>query len=92
MLAAMTILTFVQVVMRYWGLVLLGIIMVVITEIGMISPTVGLNLFVTSGITGMSLVQVTRAALPWLSVLLLFLVIITYEPQVALFLPNMIFD
>jgi C4-dicarboxylate transporter DctM subunit len=70
----------------------LGIIMVVNMEIGMITPPVGLNLFVTSGITGMSLVQVTRAALPWLAILLLFLVLVTYIPQISLFLPNLIFD
>ncbi|MDH5538193.1 MAG: TRAP transporter large permease subunit [Rhizobacter sp.] len=68
----------------------LGIIMVVNMEIGMITPPVGLNLFVTSGITGMSLVQVTRAALPWLSVLLIFLMLITYVPQISLFLPNLV--
>ncbi len=70
----------------------LGIIMVVNMEIGMITPPVGLNLFVTSGITGMSIVQVTKAALPWLSILLLFLLIVTYIPQISLFLPNLIFD
>ncbi|MCL4738418.1 MAG: TRAP transporter large permease subunit [Burkholderiaceae bacterium] len=70
----------------------LGIIMVVNMEIGMITPPVGLNLFVTSGITGMSLVQVVRAALPWLSVLLVFLVLVTYVPAISLTLPNLIFD
>ena len=69
----------------------LGIIMVVTMEIGMVTPPVGLNLFVTSGVTGMSLVQVTKAALPWLSVLLVFLVMVTYIPQISLFLPDMIF-
>ena len=69
----------------------LGIIMVVNMEIGMVTPPVGLNLFVTSGVTGMSLVQVIRAALPWLSVLLVFLMLITYIPSISLFLPNMIF-
>ena len=69
----------------------LGIIMKVNLEIGMITPPVGLNLFVTSGITGMSIFQVVRAALPWLSVLLVFLVIVTYAPQLSLFLPNMMF-
>ena len=43
--------------------------MVVNLEIGMVTPPVGLNLFVTAGITGMSIMQVVRAALPWLSVL-----------------------
>jgi C4-dicarboxylate transporter DctM subunit len=69
----------------------LGVIMVVNMEIGMVTPPVGLNLFVTSGVTGMSLVQVTRAALPWLSVLLIFLVIITYVPAISLTLPNLLF-
>jgi C4-dicarboxylate transporter, DctM subunit len=68
----------------------LGIIMVVNMEIGMITPPVGLNLFVTSGITGMSIVQVTKAAMPWLAILVLFLMIITYIPQITLFLPNLV--
>jgi C4-dicarboxylate transporter, DctM subunit len=70
----------------------LGIIMVVNMEIGMITPPVGLNLFVTSGITGMSIVQVVRAALPWLTILLGFLVMVTYIPQISLFLPNLLFN
>ena len=69
----------------------LGVIMVVNMEIGMVTPPVGLNLFVTSGVTGMSLVQVTKAALPWLMVLLEFLVIITYVPVISLGLPDMLF-
>jgi C4-dicarboxylate transporter, DctM subunit len=70
----------------------LGIIMVVNMEIGMITPPVGLNLFVTAGITGMNLVQVVRAALPWLSILLIFLMMVTYIPQISLFLPNLLFN
>lgn len=68
----------------------LGIIMVVNMEIGLITPPVGLNLFVTAGITGKNIVWVVRAALPWLMILLLFLIIITYVPQVSLFLPEYI--
>ncbi len=70
----------------------LGIIMVINMEIGMVTPPVGLNLFVTSGITNMSIMEVTRAALPWLMVLLVFLMIITYIPQITLFLPNLLFN
>ncbi len=66
----------------------LGIIMVVNMEIGMITPPVGLNLFVTSGITGMSVLQVVRAALPWLAILFVFLIIVTYVPWVSTYLPN----
>jgi len=69
----------------------LGIIMVVNLEIGMVTPPVGLNLFVTSGITGMSIMRVVRAALPWLSVLLVFLIIVTYIPQLSIWLPNKLF-
>ncbi len=66
----------------------LGIIMVVNMEIGMITPPIGLNLFVTSGITGMSLVQVVRAAMPFVAVLLLFLVLVTYIPAMSTWLPT----
>ena len=69
----------------------LGIIMVVNMEIGMVTPPVGLNLFVTSGITGMNIPQVVRAALPWLMILLAFLVIATYVPILSLWLPNLLF-
>src|SRR3546814_876320 len=61
----------------------LGVIMVVNMEIGMITPPVGLNLFVTAGITGMSVMQVVRAALPWLGILFLLLILITYVPRSA---------
>ncbi len=66
----------------------LGIVMVVNMEIGMITPPVGLNLFVTSGITGMSVLQVVRAALPWLAILMTFLIIVTYVPWVSTYLPT----
>ncbi len=69
----------------------LGIIMVVNLEIGMVTPPVGLNLFVTAGITKMTIGEVIRAALPWLSVLLVFLVMVTYIPQISLWLPGVLF-
>ncbi len=69
----------------------LGIIMVVNLEIGMVTPPIGLNLFVTAGITKMSILGVARAALPWTLVLLLFLIIITYVPAISMFLPNLLF-
>jgi C4-dicarboxylate transporter DctM subunit len=66
----------------------LGIIMTVNMEIGMITPPVGLNLFVTSGIAGLPVTKVIRAALPWLVVLLAALIIVTYVPWVTLVLPQ----
>jgi C4-dicarboxylate transporter, DctM subunit len=66
----------------------LGIIMVVNMEIGMITPPVGLNLFVTSGVAGMPMMAVVRAALPFLAVLFVFLIIVTYIPWISTVLPN----
>jgi C4-dicarboxylate transporter, DctM subunit len=67
----------------------LGIIMVVNMEIGMITPPVGLNLFVTSGVAGMSVMRVVKAALPFLGILFLFLILVTYVPILSTWLPNM---
>jgi C4-dicarboxylate transporter, DctM subunit len=69
----------------------LGVMYVVNMEIGLVTPPVGLNLFVASGITGQPLVAVVRAALPWLMVLLGFLIVVTYIPEVSLWLPNLLF-
>jgi C4-dicarboxylate transporter DctM subunit len=66
----------------------LGIIMVVNMEIGMITPPVGLNLFVTSGVANMPMMSVVRAALPFLAVLFVFLILITYVPWISTVLPN----
>ena len=66
----------------------LGIIMVVNMEIGMITPPVGLNLFVTSGVANMSMMRVVRAALPFLMVLFVFLILITYIPWLSTVLPT----
>lgn len=67
----------------------LGIIMVVNMEIGMITPPVGLNLFVTAGVAGMSMLNVVKAAAPWLAIMFLFLIIVTYVPFVSTWLPTM---
>ncbi len=69
----------------------LGIIMVVNLEIGMVTPPVGLNLFVTAGITKMPIGAVVRAATPWLALLITFLMIVTYIPWISLFLPELLF-
>ncbi len=62
----------------------LGIIMIMNLEIGMITPPLGLNLFVASGLTGMSVLQVARAAIPSALVLLAALFVVTYVPAFAL--------
>ena len=66
----------------------LGIIMVVNMEIGMITPPVGLNLFVTSGVAHMPMMSVVKAALPWLAILFVFLIMVTYIPGMSTLLPT----
>jgi C4-dicarboxylate transporter, DctM subunit len=70
----------------------LGIVMVINMEIGMITPPVGLNLFVTSSVTGLTIEEVVKSTLPWLAVLLSVLLVITYVPAIALALPNVLYQ
>lgn len=68
-----------------------GIIMVVNMEVGMCHPPVGLNLYVASGITKMGITELTVAVLPWLLTMVGFLLLITYVPQITMWLPNLIY-
>ena len=66
----------------------LGILMVVNMEVGMCHPPVGLNLYVASGITKMGITELTVAVWPWLLSMLGFLVLVTYWPNLSLWLPR----
>ncbi len=68
-----------------------GIIMVVNMEIGMCHPPVGLNLYVASGIARMGISELTVAVMPWLLTMIAFLLMITYLPQISLWLPRLVF-
>ena len=63
-----------------------GIIMVMNLEIGMVTPPFGLNLFVASGISKLSVVRVAKASAPSALVLLAALLVVTYVPDISLFL------
>jgi C4-dicarboxylate transporter DctM subunit len=65
-----------------------GVIITINMELGMLTPPVGLNLFVASGITGEPIKEVVKAVLPWFLVLLFGLILITYIPSISLWLPN----
>lgn len=62
----------------------LGIVIVMNLELGLLTPPVGLNLFVASGLTNMSVLRVARACLPSFAVLLVAVLIVTYVPEIAL--------
>jgi len=57
----------------------------------MITPPVGLNLFVAAGMTGLSLKEVVVAALPWVAVLFVGLLLVTYIPMISLWLPQLMY-
>jgi hypothetical protein len=67
----------------------LGVIFVVNMEIGLVTPPVGLNLFVASAVSELPVTAVIRASAPWLVLLLAFLVVVTYVPAVSLTLPRL---
>ncbi len=69
----------------------LGVVITVNMEIGMLTPPVGLNLFVASGISGLSLQETIKASMPWFFALLFGLIVVTYVPELSLFLPNLIY-
>jgi C4-dicarboxylate transporter DctM subunit len=69
-----------------------GVLIVVNMEVGMCHPPVGLNLYVASGITKMGISELTVAVLPWLLTMIGFLLLITYVPQISLWLPNLVYN
>jgi C4-dicarboxylate transporter DctM subunit len=72
-----------------FDLVWFGVMMVVNNEIGLITPPMGLNLFIVREAFDIPIGQLLKAVLPFLGVLLLFLVIIVAFPQISLWLPSM---
>ena len=68
----------------------LGILMTVNMEVGLCHPPVGLNLYVAAGITKMGIGELTMAVLPWLGTMMVFLVMVTYIPEISLWLPRVL--
>ncbi len=68
----------------------LGILMTVNMEVGMCHPPVGLNLYVASGIARMGITELTIAVWPWLLTMVAFLGVVTYVPQLSLWLPRVL--
>lgn len=66
-----------------------GILIDVNMEVGLCHPPVGLNLYVASGISGLGITELTKAVMPWLLTMVVFLVIVTYWPWLTLVLPEM---
>lgn len=67
-----------------------GILIVVNMEVGLCHPPVGLNLYVASGIAKMGITELTVAVWPWLLTMIGFLAVVTYVPEISLWLPRML--
>jgi C4-dicarboxylate transporter, DctM subunit len=67
-----------------------GITIDVNMEVGLCHPPVGLNLYVASTIARMRIVELTVAVMPWLITMLVFLVVVTYWPELTLWLPRVL--
>ena len=65
-----------------------GILIDANMEVGLCHPPVGLNLYVASGISKLSITELAVAVLPWLTTMLVFLVIVTYWPGLSIWLPR----
>lgn len=65
-----------------------GILIDANMEVGLCHPPVGLNLYVASGISRMGITDLTKAVMPWLLTMVVFLVIVTYWPWLTLVLPK----
>ena len=66
-----------------------GVIMILVMEMGMITPPIGMNVFILSGVTGSDIGTIFRGVWPFVAVELLCVVILTIFPQIVMFLPNM---
>lgn len=66
-----------------------AIVMVVNIELGLITPPVGINLFVASSISGLPVLKVFQATLPWMLATIIMLLIVTYFPPISMFLPRL---
>ena len=68
-----------------------GVVMVLNLMIGMITPPIGLNLFVISAIGKVGVIEIFREAIPYFLVLVGVLMLITYVPELTLTIPNAVF-
>lgn len=73
------------------SLVHFAIVLTVNMEIALISPPIGLNLFVLSSIAKKPIGTVVKGIMPYLAIMLAMLMFITYVPEVSLWLPDIVY-
>lgn len=73
------------------NLIHFGIIVVINMELALLTPPVGLNLFILKTISGEPLNTVIKGTLPYVVLLLFLLIIVTFIPQITLWLPQTLY-
>ncbi|MEX1299395.1 MAG: TRAP transporter large permease [Desulfotignum sp.] len=67
-----------------------GLVMVLNIAVGLLTPPLGVCLFVVCGVTGISLGRITRAIVPFLALEMAVLILVTYIPSVILWIPGLL--
>ncbi len=65
-----------------------GVMVVILIEMGLVTPPVGMDAFILSGVTGIPLSKIFRGAVPFLVAIIIGIIILAIFPQIALFLPS----
>ena len=69
-----------------------GIIMILASEVGFMTPPIGEHLFIVSSISRIPLESIIRYALPFVVTLIVSMIIVTFIPGVTMILPNLLYD
>jgi TRAP-type C4-dicarboxylate transport system permease large subunit len=69
-----------------------GVYLVIMVELGQVTPPIGFNLFVLQGLTGHSIGRIALAALPFFVLMCIGVAIVTLFPGIALWLPDALFS
>lgn len=73
--------------------IMFGIVLVILIECSLLTPPIGMNIFVVHNVTGGgNIMKLFKAAVPFVIIMLMMITIITFFPEIALFLPSLFFD
>jgi C4-dicarboxylate transporter DctM subunit len=86
------VLPVVSVVVREMGIDMthFAVVMVINIELALLSPPIGLNMFVMSNVTGRPVGEVLRGTIPFFLIMLVLLMLVTFIPAISTWLPNLV--
>lgn len=86
------VLPVVSIVVREMGIDMthFAVVMVINIELALLSPPIGLNLFVMSNVTGRPVGEILRGTIPFFLIMLVLLMLVTFIPALSTWLPNLV--